>query len=324
MSALAYGVNEFGSWGAAPGPAGNRYDHAYLDTVFERAVLAVYPFLDGYRIFFTPGATFALNLALADRTGARIALFAPYYPGYGPVFRRLSAQIQAVPLLGPDGVNSQALDALLALEGALKLVNVPLNPLGAPRLRAGGYEETMLALGGEAVFDITNLGLLTDLPSKVRFSRPRFVVGSFSKLAAMAGERSGFLAVRDGADADTIAERLRALLFQTARYAKQETAVRLTFQRRSLADETRSRNRRNWMLLKPQGRAVLESLNTEGAYALIAPSSAQAGPAVAEVLNSLGLPHLRSCGLDLDGWRVNMLAGEKKIAAMIAAISGRL
>jgi aspartate/methionine/tyrosine aminotransferase len=323
MSTLAYGVNDEGPGGALTGPPSNRYDHVYLDRVFERAVLQAYPFLDGYRILFTPGATFALHIALADCAGARVAVLAPYYPGYAPALRRLGARLHPVPLIGPQGLDPGAPDALVSLEGVTRLVNIPLNPVGAPRLSRGAYEETLLALGGDAVFDITNLGLLNDVPAGLEFGRPRYVVGSFSKLAAMAGERSGFIAVRDSADARRAAETLRAVLFQTARYAKQETAIRLTFHRRRIMAETRRRNRRNWALLRSGGGEVLTCLNTDGAYALVAPSSDRARPAATHVLRNLGLPELNACGLDREGWRVNMLADPKKIAAMIAAISGQ-
>lgn len=187
--------------------------------------------VDPERILVTPGASGALQLALAAVTdpGDRVLLPDPDYP----CNRNLALTLGAEPVaICGDPVGGFALDpdrvtASWTARTRALLLGSPANPTGHvfSREALGALVETVTDLGGTLIMDEIYHGLVYDgrATSVLELTDNALVVNSFSKYFGMTGWRIGWLVVPDGW-VDPV-ERLAQNLFIAAPTPAQHAAL---------------------------------------------------------------------------------------------------
>lgn len=124
----------------------------------------------------------------------KIVTFAPHYPGYRALSDLLGLPLVCLPISLSEEPDELARE-IAGHGGAIWLVNSPHNPTGSelgPDV-LGDMAARVARAGGQLIWDAAYLGV-TNRPGPIAAIPPDLiVVGSFSKLFGMAGERIGFV-----------------------------------------------------------------------------------------------------------------------------------
>ncbi|HSH28670.1 MAG TPA: pyridoxal phosphate-dependent aminotransferase [Thiohalobacter sp.] len=242
--------------------------------------------VDPNRILITPGASGALQLALAALVdpGRGVMLSDPGYPCNRNLVRLIEGTVQAVPVGAVEGyqLTPQLAAAHWRADTAAVLVATPANPSGTLLPRAALAELAELCRGRSTALivdeiyqgltygaeDITALALGEDI----------FVINSFSKFFGMTGWRLGWLVVPPdyAADLDVLAQNLflaAGTLSQRAALAAFAPATRTILEQRR---ET-FRQRRDFLLPALRELGFDIPVTPEGAFYLYANCRALAG-----------------------------------------------
>ncbi|WP_172844326.1 pyridoxal phosphate-dependent aminotransferase [Thiohalobacter thiocyanaticus] len=242
--------------------------------------------VDPNRILITPGASGALQLALAALVdpGMGVMLSDPGYPCNRNLVRLVEGVVRAVPVGAADGyqLTPELAAAHWRADTAALLVATPANPSGTLLSRAALAELAELCRnrGAALIVDEIYQGLTYDAEdiTALAFGEDIFVINSFSKFFGMTGWRLGWLVVPAdyAADLDVLAQNL----FLAAGTLSQHAALAaFSPETRAILEQRREtfRQRRDFLLPALRELGFDIPVTPEGAFYLYANCRALTG-----------------------------------------------
>jgi len=238
--------------------------------------------IDPARVLVTPGASGALQLAMAVLldAGDGVMLADPGYPCNRHIASLFNAEVQAVPVGADSGyqfTRAHVADHWQANTRAV-LIASPSNPTGTliPRDELAAISEFVHANGARLVVDEIYHGLIYegDGRSALGLSEDLFVINSFSKYYGMTGWRIGWLVMPD--DYIEPVNRLAQNMFLAAPTLSQHAAIAALGEETGRELERRRdvfRQRRDFLLPELERAGFQVHTRPQGAFYIYADCS---------------------------------------------------
>ncbi len=235
--------------------------------------------IDPQRIIVTPGASGALQLAIACLldAGDNVLLADPGYPCNRNIAQILASEAVAVPVAADTAyqLNAKLVEKYWNDRSRAALVATPSNPTGTllPAKQLAELCQQVAQKGGRLIVDEIYQGLVYDVEdySALQLSDECFVINSFSKYFGMTGWRIGWMVVPEFYvdSIDRIAQNLYLAPPTISQYAalqalKAETQVELDRRR----DEFK--RRRDFLLPALQQLGFEITVKPQGAFYIYA------------------------------------------------------
>lgn len=239
--------------------------------------------IDAHRIIITPGASGALQLALACLldAGDEVLLSDPGYPCNRNIAELLAIKARALPVNAAQNyqLNAAQIEAEWGADTRAAMVSTPSNPTGT-RLEADAMQALLAAVAhkqGVLIVDEIYQGLVYEVEdcTALQYSDDVFVINSFSKYFGMTGWRLGWMVVPDGFV--TAIDRMAQNLFLAAPTPSQYAALAaFTPETETMLQQRRVefQQRRDYLLPALQALGFKIANQPQGAFYIYANCSA--------------------------------------------------